>query len=201
VLEQATGNLNSQDSPWIRIIRSHHLPPYSILCACPWDRHPNGILSQDSQMGISKFPKLGLLRLWGRISFCAYLRLIWGLKKSYSTHGELSNGMSHATWTQINRCDSRLLMVGSQIANLTLDPSFGYNLCSRCPNGSCEPILNIYVPRDFQWYKEILNPMGFDPCNCSLKIQDSNSQNWEFTWGCGGSILTLNLLGSMKCES
>ncbi len=25
----------------------------------------------------------------------------------------------------------------------------------------------------FQWYKEIFNPMGFDPCNCSLKIWDS----------------------------
>ncbi len=55
---------------------------------------------------------------------------------------------------------------------LTLDLSFGHNLCFRCPNGSCDPTLDIYVLRSFQWYKELLNPMGFDPCNRSLKIQD-----------------------------
>jgi hypothetical protein len=50
---------------------------------------------------------------------------------------------------------------------------FGYNLCFKCPNGSCEPILNIYILRSFQWYKEILNLIGFGPCNFSLKIQKS----------------------------
>jgi hypothetical protein len=38
-----------------------------------------------------------------------------------------------------------------------------------------EPILDIYVPRSFQWYKELLNPLSFDPCNCFLKI-------WKSTW-------------------
>ncbi len=28
--------------------------------------------------------------------------------------------------------------------------SFGYNLCFKCPNGSCEPILDIYILRSFQ---------------------------------------------------
>ncbi len=64
-------------------------------------------------------------------------------------------------------------MVGSQIGNLTFGLSFGHNLCFKCPNGSCKPILDIYVTRDFQWYKEILNPMDFDPCNCFLKIWES----------------------------
>jgi hypothetical protein len=50
---------------------------------------------------------------------------------------------------------------------------FGHNFCFKCPNGSCKPILRIYVPGYFQWYKELLNPMGFDPWNCSLKIQES----------------------------
>jgi len=35
--------------------------------------------------------------------------------------------------------------------------------------------------KKFSWYKELFNPMSFDPCNCSLKSsgihQDSNSQN------------------------
>jgi len=64
-------------------------------------------------------------------------------------------------------------MVGSQIVNLTLNLSFDYNLCVKCPNGSCEPILDIYASRAFQCYKELLNPMGFDPCNHSLKIWES----------------------------
>ncbi len=64
-------------------------------------------------------------------------------------------------------------MAGSQIANLTPDPSFGHNLCFRCPNGSCKPILDIYVVRAFQWYKELLNPLGFNLCDHSLKIWKS----------------------------
>jgi hypothetical protein len=71
------------------------------------------------------------------------LRLKWSLKQSCICRRELSNGMSHTTCTQGNWGDSQLLMVGSQIANLTLNPAFGYNLCVRCPNGSCEPILDI----------------------------------------------------------
>jgi hypothetical protein len=81
--------------------------------------------------------------------------------------------MSHATYTQGNQGGYWLLMVGNQIDNLTLNLSFGHNVCFKCPNGSCKPILNLYVLRSFQWYKELFNPMGFDPCNCSLKIRES----------------------------
>jgi hypothetical protein len=88
-------------------------------------------------------------------------------------HRELSNDMSHASFMQGNWVDSQLLVVGSQNANLTPNPSFGHNLCFRCPNGSCERTLNIYVPITFQWYKELPNSMVFDPCSRSLKIQES----------------------------
>jgi len=64
-------------------------------------------------------------------------------------------------------------VVRSQIVNLIPDPSFGHNLCFKCQSGSCELILEIQGPRDFQWYKEILNLMNFDPCNCFLKIWKS----------------------------
>ncbi len=74
---------------------------------------------------------------------------------------------------QGNRVDSWLSVVGSQTANLILDLSFGHNLCFRCPNGSCEPILDIYVSIAFQWYKELFNAMGFDPYNCDMKIRES----------------------------
>jgi len=62
---------------------------------------------------------------------------------------------------------------GSQIVNLTFNLSLGHNLCFRCPNGSCEPISNIYVLRAFRWYKELMNPLGFDPFNFFLKIWES----------------------------
>jgi hypothetical protein len=81
--------------------------------------------------------------------------------------------MSHATCTQGNRVNSWLLVFWSQTANLTPGLYFGHNLCFRCSNGSCKPILNIYVSIAFQWYKELFNPMGFDLCNCPLKIRES----------------------------
>ncbi len=124
-------------------------------------------------MRVPKFQQLGLPQLWGRITLRENLRLKWGLKQSCNPFQELSNSMLHATYKKGNWGDSWLLVVGNQIGNLSLDPSFGHNLCLKCPNGSCEPILDIYVQRDFQWYKEIFNTMGFDPCNRSLKIWKS----------------------------
>jgi len=64
-------------------------------------------------------------------------------------------------------------MVRSQIGSLTPNLSFGQNLYFKYPNGSYEPILNIYVPKDFQCYKELFNPMSFDPYNHLIKIQKS----------------------------
>jgi hypothetical protein len=29
------------------------------------------------------------------------------------------------------------------------------------PNGSCKPILDTYIPRAFQKFKELFNPMSF----------------------------------------
>jgi hypothetical protein len=69
--------------------------------------------------------------------------------------------------------NSWLLMVGNQIVNSIPGLSFGHNLCFNCPNGSCNPILDIYVPRTFRRYKKLFNPMSFDPYNHSLNIQES----------------------------
>jgi hypothetical protein len=124
-------------------------------------------------MGVPKLPKLGLPQLWGPITLCANLRLRWGLKQSYSLRWELSNNILHAIWTQGNWGDSRLLVVRNKTTNLTLSFSFGHNLCFRCPNGWCEPILDIYISINFQWYKKLLKPLGFEPCNHSLNIQES----------------------------
>jgi hypothetical protein len=129
---------------------SHHLPPYNIISSSPWGPHPNGILSRDSQVGVPKFsqlglPQLGLPQLWGPITLRADLQLQWGLKQSYSLHWEISNDISHATYTRRNRVDSWLLVVRSQTVNLTPSISFDHNLCFICPNGSCKPTLDIFI--------------------------------------------------------
>jgi hypothetical protein len=163
VLRRTTDNTNTQDSPRLGFEGSHHLPRYSILCGWPRSPHPNGFLSHDSQVGVPKSPKLGLLRLWSPITLQTDLQSRCGLKKSCSSRQELSNIISHALCKQVNRVDSRLFLVRSQTASLTHGPSFGHNLCFRCPNEQCEPILNIYVPRAFQWYKNITNHWIFIP--------------------------------------
>ncbi len=125
VLRQTTSNSNSQDSPRPRLGGSRHLPPYSILYSSTREPHPNGFLTQDSRVGVPKFPQLGLPRLWGPITSCANLQLQWGLKQSYRFCQKLFNDMSHAAYTHVacmprNWVDSWLLMVGSQTALLII---------------------------------------------------------------------------------
>ncbi len=150
VLRRAMSNTNTQDSPQPGLGGNHHLPPYNILYTSPRGPHPNGFLSQDSKVGVPKSPKLGLLRLQSPITLRTNLGSKCGLKKSCNPYRELFNGMSHVVCRQVNQEDSRLSLVGSQTNNLTPNPSFGHNLCFRCPNEQFEPILNIYIPRAFQ---------------------------------------------------
>jgi hypothetical protein len=113
--------------------------------------------------------------------------------------------MLHGICTQKNRINSLLLVVGSQIANLTLGLSFGHNLCFKCSNEQCKPILDIYASRDFQWYKELFKPLSFDPCNRLLKIRESTgtpTPKVELPWGVKVHSLTpSHTLGSMLCDS
>jgi hypothetical protein len=183
-------------------------PPYNILYVSPQDQHSNVILSRDSQMGVPKFPKLGLLQLWGPIILCADIRLKLGLKQSCSPHQDLSNNMWHTTYSHINRGNSWFLVVGSQIANLTPSPFFDHNLCFNYSNESWEPILGIYVLKDFQLYNEHFNSMGFDPCNFFLKICESigtptpKVEVHLGVWGFDPHTLPYShIFDSMKCDS
>jgi hypothetical protein len=97
---------------------------------------------------------------------------------------KLSNIVSHSTcWRQI-RVDCRLLMVESQIASLTPGPSSAHNLGWRCPNGSCEAILDIYISRPFQRYKEYANARCFDRCNQALTFRESRRTPSSHFWEC-----------------
>ncbi len=149
--------MDSLDSPRPGLKGSHHLPPYSILCVSPPHFHPNGTFSRDSQSGVLKLSQFGLPGLWAFITSRSNLRLGQGLKQSCSSPQELSNDVSHSTCTHRDQVDSRLLMVRSQTANLIPGPSFDHNSCYKCLNGSCEAILDIYILRPFQRYKEHFN--------------------------------------------
>jgi len=124
-------------------------------------------------VGVSKFLKLGFPQLWSLITLSENLWLRWGFKQSCRSHQKLSTGMWHATCTQGNQGDSWLLMVGNQIGNLSPDPFLAITCVFKYANRSCETILDIYIPITFQWCKELLNPMGFDPYDCFVKIQES----------------------------
>jgi hypothetical protein len=141
-------------------------------------------------VGVLKLPKSGLPQLWSPITLCADLRSRWGLKQSCNLCWDLSNGMWHITCTQGNQVDSQLLVVGSQTANLTPGLSFGHNLCFRCPNGWCEPILNIYVSITFH----IKNFSRHWVFTLAITFRTFGSLSglelptWEFTWECEGSF-------------
>jgi hypothetical protein len=134
-------------------------------------------LSRDSRTGVRKSRHPGLLGLWSPITLLAKLGSKCGLKQSFSSRRELSNGMSHVVCSQVFRVDFWLLVVGSQNwqtpGSSTPGPSFGHNLCFRCPNEQCEPILDIYASRAFHWYKERHKPLRFDCSNRSLKFWES----------------------------
>ncbi len=81
--------------------------------------------------------------------------------------------MSHSRSARREEVDSWLLVAGSQTASLTPGPSFAHNLGWRCPNGSCETILDIYTLRYFQWYEERTDVRRFDPSNRLLNFRES----------------------------
>jgi hypothetical protein len=123
------------------------------------------------------------------------LQLGQGEKKTCSSCWELSNGVSHSTYMHRGWVDSWLLMIGSQIANLTPDLSFCHNLCCRCPNGLCEPIFNIYSFIAFQWYKEHINARCFDPYNRILKFWESQWTPKSPFWECESHFPILPTVG------
>jgi hypothetical protein len=156
---------------------------------------------------------MGLPGLWSPIILRADLGSQCGLKQSCRSRWDLFNSMSHVLCSQVFRVDSWLLVVESQNwqtpGNSTLDPSFGHNLCFRCPNEQCEPILDIYASRAFHWYKKRHNPLSFDPCDCSLKFRQSTGTPspkvgvalgvWGFTPS--HFLILSHTPGSMWCDS
>ncbi len=143
----------------------------------------------------------GLSELWTAITPACRVRSQRGLNRSCSPRRDLSKAMSHTEIGRREKVDSRLLVVGSQTANLTPGPSFAHNLGFRCPNGQCEAIFDIYVSRPFQWHQEHPNVRCFGPCCRALNIRESRRntnphffQVLGFTPTLGQSRVATNLL-------
>jgi hypothetical protein len=129
----------------------------------------------------------GVPGLWELITpdFEVWLRR--GLNQTCSPHRDLSNDVSHSQFGAREEVDSRLLMVGSQIASLTPGPSFAHNLGYRCPNDQCEAIFYIYASRPFQRHQEHLNARCFGPCCWTLNIRESWRTSNPQLWRCWAS--------------
>ncbi len=76
-------------------------------------------------------------------------------------------------------------MIGSQTASLTPSLSFAHNLGCRCPNDTCEAILDIYTSRPFHWYKNHFNARCFDPWTWALNFRESRRTPTSHFWECG----------------
>ncbi len=107
--------------------------------------------------GSPEITKVGTPTTLEPITLCEDLWLKWCLKQSCSPHRKLFNDMWHAT------CIGATFSSWEWNRKPWIGPSFDHNLCFNYPNRSCKPILNIYVPRTFQWYKKLFNLMGFWP--------------------------------------
>jgi hypothetical protein len=190
VLGQATGTLDH---------KTHHGPdsgeattfPHIVFSAtlC-WDYIQMALFPRTPKLESWNCPEtvpFGVLGLWELITPDCQVWLQQGLNQSCSPCRDLSNDILHSQFGGREEVDLRLLMVGSQTANLTPSPSFAHNLGCRCPNGQCEAIFDIYASRTFQWNQEHLNARCFGPFCRALNIRESRRTPSPQLWKCWAS--------------
>jgi len=144
---------------------------------------------------------VGVPGLWELITPDCQVWSRRGLNQSCSPRRDLSNAMSHFPFGGREKVDSRLLVVGSQTASLTLGPSFAHNLSDKCPNGQCEAIFDIYASRPFQWHQEHLNVRCFGPCCRTINIWESRRTPNPQLWKCWASPPHLAKVGLRHTSS
>jgi hypothetical protein len=147
VLGQATGNLDYLIHHGLGSGEATTFPHIVFSAALHQGYIQMAFFFQDSQVGVSKLSRVGVLGLWTATTPRSKLGSGRILNQSCSSRRELSKAVSHSLRRRREEVDSRLLMVGSQTGSLTPGPSFAHNLGCRCPNGQCEPILDIYTSR------------------------------------------------------
>ncbi len=122
-------NTNSQYSPWLELGGTHHLPPYSILCAQPRGQHPNVILSLDSHLRLLKVRTFVILKAHNFVC-----------KPSINVRFKEKLQLLSRAFQQYVACHLHASKLGRFV---TPDPSFGHNLYFKYSNGSYKPILDI----------------------------------------------------------
>ncbi len=142
----------------------------------------------------------GVPGLWELITLDFEVWSRQGLNQTCSPRRDLSNYISHFQFGGREEVDSRLLVVGSQIASLTPGPSFAHNLGYRCSNDQCEAILYIYASRPFQWHQEHLNARCFGPCCRAMNIWESRRTPNPHFFQVLGFTPTLGQSGVATCS-
>jgi hypothetical protein len=137
---------------WIH--KTHHGPDLGEATTFPFIVFYAPSHEASTQVGVPKFPKLGLLQLWSPIILCVNLQLRWGLKQRYNPCQELLNSMWHATCMQGNWSNFWLLVVENQIGNFTPGPSFGHNLFLSTQMGHANPF---YTSTFKEFFNDIKN--------------------------------------------
>jgi hypothetical protein len=138
---------------------------------------------------------VGVPGLWALITPDCRVWSQRGVNQSCIPCQDLSNAMLHYQFGGREEVDSRLLVVGSQIASLTPGPSFAHNLGCRCPNGQCKAIFDIYASRPFQWHQEHLNARCFGSFYRNLNIRESRRTPSPQLWECWASSPHLAKVG------
>ncbi len=188
--------LDSLDSPRPGLGGSHHLPPYSILYVAPPRPRSSDSLSRDSQSGVPKLSQFGTLRTLGHHNFSPQPPI--GTRSKPIFYLSSRAFQRYVALPHRTSGSDRFLTFCGRESNCQFDfgLSFAHNLGCRCPNDSCEAILDIYTSRPFQWYQEHFNARFFDACNQALNFRESqrtpNPQLWECEfhphtwpkWGC-----------------
>jgi hypothetical protein len=128
--------------------RRHHSLPYSILYDYLQGLHPNDIFhgfpSQSPKIGTLVVPKLWMLISSSNQVYFEHVKVI-----TYSLQNDIFNEVFHYPIGDDLTPTPRGFVVGSQIGNLTLDPSFDHNSCISGVNGQCKGTLGIYTLKSF----------------------------------------------------
>ncbi len=143
----------------------------------------------------------GVPGLWELITLDCEVWSQRGLNQTCSPRRDLSDDVLHSQFEGREKVDSWLLVVGSQTASLTPDPSFAHNLGYRCPNYQCEAIFYIYASRPFQWHQEHFNARCFGPCCRTPNIRESQRTPNPQLWKCWASPPHLAKVGLRQITS
>jgi len=124
--------------------RRHHSSPYNILCAFPRGLHPNVFFPTTPTWELQNYnfycPKVLNVHFFSSQVYFENLRAI-----SYSPQKNLSSDVSHAPIEAHLLPTFKGFIVGNQIPNLTLAPSFDHNSCKSSLNEQCKVTLSIYA--------------------------------------------------------